>query len=132
MRGQYQVEEHPLEVTLPVSTSAADEAVTSFDEEEHKEEVELKGERNIVGKFNIDMLITDAIFDKEIPSPIPLRIEPHTEDIHLHSLEEPSSSEKVDEVTDKTQSQKIYLRQLNLPSKKLLPTEWWINYQLIN
>ena len=68
MRGQYQVEEHPLGVTLPVSTSAADEAVTSVDEEEHKEEVELKGEEKYVGKFNIDMPITDAIFDKEIPS----------------------------------------------------------------
>ena len=101
MRGQYQVEEHPLDVTLPVTMSDADEAVTSVDEQEHKEEVELKGGERYVGKLNIEVPITDAIFDKEVPSPIPVRIEPHTEDIHLHSPEEPSSGEKVDEVTDK-------------------------------
>ena len=101
MRGQYQVEEHPLDVTLPVSTSAADEAVTSVDVQEHKEEVELKGGEKYVGKFNIDVPIMDTIFDKEVPSPIPVRIEPHTEDIRLQSPEQPSSDEKVHEVTDK-------------------------------
>ena len=100
MRGQYQVEEHPLDVSLPASTSAADEAVTHVDVREHKEEVELK-EQRYVDKFNVEVPIVDAIFDKEVPPPTPVHIEPQTEDIHLHSPQEPSLGEKVDEVTDK-------------------------------
>ena len=82
MRGQYQVEEHPIDVELPISRE--DAATGLIDVEELRQDVEFTGEKKYVGTFSVDVPVTDAAFDKVVPPPITVHSEANVEDIALH------------------------------------------------
>ena len=84
MRGQYHIEESPLHATLAVSDV---EAVELHTDVKLKEDVRFKGEDKVAGKFTVNVSVTDATFDKDVPPPIIVNTEAYIEDIELHSLE---------------------------------------------
>ena len=87
MRGQYDVEEHPIDITLPVPVSALDGTKGRDDITEHTQDVTFEGDERFVGKFAVDIPVTDTTFDKEVPEPIPVKSETQSEDIELHAPE---------------------------------------------
>ena len=114
LRGQYQIEEHPIDVQLPISDQ--DAAKGNISVEELKEDFEFKGDQKYVGTVSVDIPVTESTYDKVIPPSIVVNTDDNVENIRFHVPEE-ANKEDID--TSKPQT----VSEIEKGDKHLLPED---------